>query len=79
MDEGRKRVVGILTAILVAPRLREWAWDGRGGASTCEGFVRSATGVAERIMTMIDDQHSEVTPSRRPRDSTIQEFPTRGI
>jgi hypothetical protein len=54
MDEGRKRVLAILTAILVAPRLKDWAWDGRGGASTCEGYVLSAMGVAERILKMID-------------------------
>lgn len=59
MDESRKRVLGILTAILVASRLKDWAWDGRGGATTCEGFVRSAMGVAERIMSMIDQHHSE--------------------
>jgi hypothetical protein len=63
MDESRKRVLGILTAILVAPRLKDWAWDGRGGASTCEGFVRSAMGVAERIMSMIDQHHSETPRS----------------
>lgn len=59
MDEGRKRVLGILTAILVAPRMKDWAWDGRGGAATCEGFIRSAIGVAERIMVMIDQHHGE--------------------
>ena len=59
MDEGRKRVLGILTAILVAPRLKDWAWDGRGGASTCEGFVQSAMGVAERIMSMIDRKYED--------------------
>jgi hypothetical protein len=58
MDEGRKRVLGILTAILVAPRLKDWAWDGRGGASTCEGFVHAAMGVAERIMSMIDRKYA---------------------
>jgi hypothetical protein len=59
MDEGRKRVLGILTAILVAPRLKDWAWDGRGGAATCEGLVLSAMGIAERIMSMIDRHHDE--------------------
>jgi hypothetical protein len=57
MDEGRKRVLAILTAILVAPRLKDWAWDGRGGASTCEGYVLSAMGVAERILKIIDHKH----------------------
>jgi hypothetical protein len=59
MDEGRKRVLAILTAILVAPRLKDWAWDGRGGASTCEGFVLSAIGVAERILKIIDHKHEQ--------------------
>jgi hypothetical protein len=63
MDEGRKRVLAILTAILVAPRLKDWAWDGRGGASTCEGYVLSAMGVAERILRIIDHKH-ETQPQR---------------
>jgi hypothetical protein len=53
----RKRVLGILTAILVAPRLKDWAWDGRTGAPACEGFVMTALGVAERIMEIIDRKH----------------------
>ena len=57
MDEGRKRVLAILTAILVAPRLKDWAWDGRSGAPACEGFVMTALGVAERIMAIVDRKH----------------------
>ena len=53
----RKRVLGILTAILVAPRLKDWAWDGRGGASACEGFVHAAMDVAERIASIIDNKY----------------------
>jgi hypothetical protein len=33
----------------VAPRLKDWAWDGRAGSPACEGFVMTALGVAERI------------------------------
>jgi hypothetical protein len=57
MDEGHKRVVAIITAILVAPRLKEWGWDGRAGAPACEGFVMNALGVAERILAIIDRKH----------------------
>ena len=56
MDEGRKRIVAIMTAILVAPRLKEWAWDGRGG-SACEVYVRDAMGAAERILDAVDRKH----------------------
>ena len=57
MDEGRKRVLAILTAILAAPRLADWNWDGRTGAPACESVVITALGAAERIMEMIDRRH----------------------
>lgn len=67
MDEGRKRVLAILTAILVAPRLKEWGWDGRAGAPACEGIVMTALGVAERILAIIDRKHvAERNPSHAP-------------
>jgi hypothetical protein len=72
MDEGRKRVLGILTAILVAPRLKDWAWDGRGGASTCEGYVYSAMGVAERIMSIIDQRDGDRASSTNSFNSRNQ-------
>ena len=57
MDEGRKRTLAVVTAVLLAPRLKEWAWDGRTGAPVCEGFVLTALGVAERIMETIDRKY----------------------
>jgi hypothetical protein len=57
VDEGRKRVLAILTAILAAPKLADWNWDGRAGAPACESIVITAMGAAERIMQMIDRRH----------------------
>jgi hypothetical protein len=61
VDEGRKRVLAILTAILAAPRLADWNWDGRAGAPACESIVITAMGAAERIMQMIDRRHGNKT------------------
>jgi hypothetical protein len=61
VDEGRKRVVAILTAILAAPRLADWNWDGRAGAPACESVVITAMGAAERIMEMIDRRQANKT------------------
>jgi hypothetical protein len=61
VDEGRKRVLAILTAILAAPRLADWNWDGRAGAPACESIVITAIGAAERIMEMIDRRHASKT------------------
>ena len=61
MDEGRKRVLAIMTAILAAPRLADWNWDGRAGAPACESIVVTAMGAAERIMEMIDRRHANKT------------------
>jgi hypothetical protein len=58
VDEGRKRVLAILTAILAAPRLADWNWDGRPGAPACESVVITAMGAAQRIMEMIDRRHA---------------------
>ncbi|MGA2846221.1 MAG: hypothetical protein ABSF68_12430 [Candidatus Acidiferrales bacterium] len=61
MDEGRKRILAILTAILAAPRMADWNWDGRAGAPACESIVVTAMGAAERIMEMIDRRHGKPT------------------
>jgi hypothetical protein len=63
VDEGRKRVLAILTAILAAPRMADWNWDGRAGAPACESIVVTAMGAAERIMEMIDRRHGKPTPN----------------
>jgi hypothetical protein len=62
VDEGRKRVLAILTAILAASRLQDWNWDGRPGAPACESIVITAMGAAERIMQMIDRRHGNKVP-----------------
>ena len=62
MDEGRKRVLAILTAILAAPRLADWNWDGRAGAPACESIVITAMGAAERILQMIDRRYGNKAP-----------------
>jgi hypothetical protein len=61
VDEGRKRILAILTAILAAPRMVDWNWDGRAGAPACESIVVTAMGAAERIMEMIDRRHGKPT------------------
>jgi hypothetical protein len=74
VDEGRKRVVAILTAILAAPRLADWNWDGRAGAPACESIVVTAMGAAERIMEMIDRRQANKTlvPNDVKRAATPQ-------
>jgi hypothetical protein len=56
MDEGRKRVIGIMAAVMAAPRLKDWNWDGRAGAPACESIVITAIGAAERILEIIDQR-----------------------
>lgn len=56
MDEGRKRTLGIITAVLVVPRLGNLAWDGRNNPAN-ESFVMSALGLAEKIMDIIDHRY----------------------
>lgn len=72
MDEGRKRVLAILTAILVSPRLKDWAWDGRTGSPACEGFVMTALGVAERILHIIDRKFQ---PAKAPETASVKDGP----
>lgn len=57
MDEGRKRTLAVVTAVLLVPRIGNLAWDGRSGNPACESFVMSALGVAERIMEVIDRRY----------------------
>jgi hypothetical protein len=59
MDEGRKRVVAIMAAVLAAPRLKDWNWDGRAGAPACESIVITAIGAAERILEIIDQRQEK--------------------
>jgi hypothetical protein len=59
MDEGRKRVVAIMAAVLAAPRLKDWNWDGRDGAPACESIVITAIGAAERILEIIDQRQGK--------------------
>src|SRR5580700_8169387 len=56
MDEGRKRVIGIMAAVMAAPRLKDWNWDGQAGAPACESIVITAIGAAERILEIIDQR-----------------------
>lgn len=57
MDEGRKRTLAIVTAVLLVPRLGNLAWDGRSSAASCESFMMLALGVAEKIMDVIDRKY----------------------
>jgi hypothetical protein len=58
VDEGRKRVLGIITAILVAPKLKDYMWDGGSSAPSCESMLMSCVALAERIMRLIDQRFS---------------------
>jgi hypothetical protein len=55
MDEGRKRVIGIIAGILVARHLRttEDLFDTRSSPKT-DGMVSAAVQWAERIMRKVD-------------------------
>ena len=57
VDEGRKRTLAIVTAVLLVPRLGNLAWDGRSSTPSCESFLMSALGVAERILAVIDQRY----------------------
>jgi hypothetical protein len=64
MDEGRKRVLGIIAGILVARHLKttEDLFDNRSSPRT-EAMVASAVQWAERIMRKIDRQCSNEVPN----------------
>jgi hypothetical protein len=59
MDEGRKRVLGIIAGILVARHLKttDDPFDSRSSPRT-ESFVPAALQWAERIMRQIDKVHT---------------------
>jgi len=50
MDEGRKRTLAVVTAVLLVPRIGNLAWDGHSNAPANESFLMSALSRAERIM-----------------------------
>jgi hypothetical protein len=58
MDEGRKRTLAVVTAVLLVPRLGNLAWDCRSSTSSCESFLMSALGVAEKILEVIDRKYT---------------------
>jgi hypothetical protein len=42
VDEGRKETLAIVTAILIAPKLRDYHWDGGTRAPACESWLATA-------------------------------------
>lgn len=62
MDEGRKRVIGIMAAILSARKLAQW--DGGKRVPATVAAISDAVRWAEEIMREIDDRFSERTGSR---------------
>jgi len=66
MDEGRKRVLGIIAGILVARHLKttEDLFDTRDSPRT-RSMISSAVLWAERIMRRVDAVLSEETERRR--------------
>jgi hypothetical protein len=56
MDEGRKRVLGIMASILAARKLAALhERDARKGSPVYVGTIATAIGDAEAIMSRIDD------------------------
>jgi hypothetical protein len=68
MDEGRKRVLGIIAGILVARHLKstEDLHDSRPSPRT-ESLIASAVQWADRIMTRIDGVFVDSVNSERRR------------
>ena len=58
MDEGRKRTLGVITAVLLVPRLGNLHWDGRSNAPSNESLLMSALSLAERILEIIDRRYT---------------------
>jgi len=54
VDEGRKRTLAIVTAILIAPKLKDYHWDGGTRAPACESWLAAEVSLGERIPRMID-------------------------
>lgn len=50
MDEGRKRTLAVVTAMLLVPRIGNLAWDGRSNVAANESFLMAAPSLAKRIM-----------------------------
>ena len=57
MDEGRKRVIGILAAILAARKLAQY--DGRDRVTATVAAIAGRRSRAEEIMRAIDDRWPE--------------------
>ena len=53
MDEGRKRVIGVMAAILAARKLAQW--DGGKRVPATVAAIADAVRWAEEIMKAIDD------------------------
>jgi hypothetical protein len=43
-----------MAAILVAPKLKDYVWDGRTHARACESWLASSILLAHKIMAMIN-------------------------
>lgn len=54
MDEGRKRVIGIMAAILAARKLSQW--DGGKRVPATVAAIADAVRWAEEIMKVVDDR-----------------------
>jgi len=55
MDEGRKRVIGIMATILAARKLAQW--DGGKRVPATVAAISDAVRWAEEIMKAIDERH----------------------
>ena len=62
MDEGRKRVIGIMAAILSARKLAQW--DGGKRVPATVAAISDAVRWAEEIMKAIDERWPREMPHR---------------
>jgi hypothetical protein len=62
MDEGRKRVIGVMAAILAARKLAQW--DGGKRVPATVAAIADGVRWAEEIMKAIDERHP---PGRNER------------
>ena len=72
MDEGRKRVIGIMAAILAARKLAQFDRTARVPAMICA--IEDAIRWAERIMEEIDRRHP-VKSQAHPSDTLNHPVP----
>lgn len=60
--KAANETLGVITPVLLVPRLGNLMWDGRSSAAANESFLMSALSLAERIMEVIDRRYVAKKP-----------------